>query len=235
MNAQNNENNILSIIDEPISKDKITTTNITLNNNNNEIIPIKNLNRIKTAEEYYTLNYPEFKLYKICGILFCKMGKIITFNFDKNNNFIPKLSIGPHWYLTLTLNFLITSLGFTLYAFIFRILFILFHFGFIILYFMVIFFLNRTALINPGIEINKIQDDIHYKFCQFCKIYYNPDEKVYHCSLCNVCIKGLDHHCVWVGKCVGKNNICSFYEMITIVAIFYLYIIICVIIYSFKK
>ena len=234
MNAQNNENNTLSIIDEPNSKDKITTTNNTLKNNN-EIIPIKNFKKIKTAQEYYSLNYPEFKLYKICGILFCKMGNIITFNFDKNNNFIPKLSIGPHWYFTLTLNFLITSLVFTLYNFIIKKLHILFHLAFIILYFLVIFFLNRTALINPGIEINKIQDDIHYKFCQFCKIYYNPDEKVYHCRLCNVCIKRLDHHCVWIGKCVGKFNICSFYEMIIVVAILYLYIIICVIIFNFNN
>ena len=94
---------------------------------------------------------------------------------------------------------------------------------------------DRAALIHPGIAMNKIPDYNNYSFCHICKIYYNPDEKVGHCSLCKVCIKNLDHHCVWVGKCVGKNNLKSFYEMIVAFGIFYLYIIICVIIFAFRK
>lgn len=29
--------------------------------------------------------------------------------------------------------------------------------------------------------------------------------------MCNVCIAGYDHHCPWVGKCVGRGNIKTFY------------------------
>jgi hypothetical protein len=29
--------------------------------------------------------------------------------------------------------------------------------------------------------------------------------------MCNVCIAGYDHHCPWVGKCVGRDNISAFY------------------------
>jgi palmitoyltransferase len=228
-----NENNTLSIIDDPNTKYAITKVNNALNNN--EMIPIKNIKEIRTAEEYYSLYYPEFKLFKIYGILFCKMGNLITFNFDKNNNFTPKLSIGPHWYLTLFLNLLITFLGSILFYHVIKSLYYLFHYGFFILYFCVLFCLNRTAIIHPGNELNKNADINKYKYCQKCKIYYNPDEKVYHCSFCKVCIQRLDHHCVWIGKCVGKNNVWQFYEMVVVVAIFYIYLIICFIIFSFEK
>ena len=231
----NTENNTLSIIDNPITQDKIITNNKI--NNNNENIPIKELRNtnIKSPEDYYSLYYPEYKLIKICGFLFCKIGNIIAFNFDKNNNFTPKLSIGPHWYMTLILNLIIISLGSTLYVLIIKNMYFLFSIGFIILFFIAIIMVDRAALIHPGIAMNKISDYNNYSFCNICKIYYNPDEKVGHCSLCKVCIKNLDHHCVWVGKCVGKNNLKSFYEMIVAFAIFYLYIIICVIIFAFRK
>ncbi len=26
-----------------------------------------------------------------------------------------------------------------------------------------------------------------------------------------MCVIGLDHHCPWVGKCIGKENIWAFY------------------------
>ena len=31
-----------------------------------------------------------------------------------------------------------------------------------------------------------------------------------HCSLCDVCIEGYDHHCVFFSKCIGKGTIWSF-------------------------
>ena len=230
---KNIENNTISIIDDSISKDKIIANN---NINNNENIPIKQLKNIifNNAEEYYSQNYPEFKLFKFCGILFCKIGNLKAFNFDKNNNFAPKYSIGPHWYMTLILHIIISMLGYTIFLFIIKNLHILFNIAFVILFFIVIIFLERAALIHPGTEISKIQDKDKYSFCNKCKIYYDPHEKVGHCSLCNVCIKKLDHHCVWVGKCVGKYNLWAFYEMIIAVGIFYIYIIICVIIYNAK-
>ncbi len=232
--ATKNDNNTLSIIDEPNSKEKMATTS---NNilNNNENIPIKKHITIKTAEEYYSLYYPKFKLFKIYGFLFCKMGNLITFKFDDNNNFFPKFSIGPHWYLTLSLNLLIISFGYILFYFIIKSLHWLFYYGFFLLHLCVLFFFNRAALIHPGNELNKNMDIHKYKYCDICKIYYNPDEKVYHCNFCKVCITKLDHHCVWIGKCVGKNNFCPFIQMIVAVSIFYLYLIICVIISYTKK
>ena len=31
-----------------------------------------------------------------------------------------------------------------------------------------------------------------------------------HCSICGVCIEEIDHHCVFFGGCIAKNNIDSF-------------------------
>ena len=96
--SQKNEDNsnTLSIIDEPITNEKNTNNRIQPNNEN---IPIKIKKYFNTAEEFYSYNYPEYKIFKIGRILFCKMGNLITFNFDKNNNFKPKFSIGPNWYI----------------------------------------------------------------------------------------------------------------------------------------
>ena len=56
-----------------------------------------------------------------------------------------------------------------------------------------------------------------------------------HCSKCNICVEKMDHHCVWVGKCVAKNNTLYFYGMIVQVVILYIYIIICGIFMAINK
>ncbi len=51
-------------------------------------------------------------------------------------------------------------------------------------------------IINKGYYINL--------FCPYCKIKNTYDTK--HCFSCGFCIDGFDHHCSWIGNCIGKGN-----------------------------
>ncbi|CAE8638779.1 unnamed protein product, partial [Polarella glacialis] len=50
--------------------------------------------------------------------------------------------------------------------------------------------------------------------CEACNLV-QPRECV-HCNYCEVCVEGHDHHCPWMGKCVGKQNLCAFYSFLVV-------------------
>ncbi|XP_074561150.1 protein S-acyltransferase 10-like [Curcuma longa] len=45
--------------------------------------------------------------------------------------------------------------------------------------------------------------------CTYCNIVQPPRAK--HCHDCDKCILQFDHHCVWLGTCVGQGNHCRFW------------------------
>lgn len=53
------------------------------------------------------------------------------------------------------------------------------------------------------------------KYCTTCQIFRGP--KVSHCKKCNNCVESFDHHCPWLGNCIGKNN----YKYFLVFLIFY--------------
>ena len=46
------------------------------------------------------------------------------------------------------------------------------------------------------------------KLCGTCNCVKPP--RTHHCSICEACILGMDHHCPWMNNCVGLRNLKSF-------------------------
>jgi palmitoyltransferase ZDHHC9/14/18 len=55
------------------------------------------------------------------------------------------------------------------------------------------------------------------KYCQTCDLYRPP--RAIHCGICNCCIERLDHHCPWLGTCIGKRNYKYFLVFIWLVTL----------------
>jgi len=69
-----------------------------------------------------------------------------------------------------------------------------------------LYHLLNAAYRNPGVIVKgrlALPDPLPrtWKFCETCDYYQPP--RAAHCPDCNVCIAGFDHHCVWMGTCIG--------------------------------
>ena len=45
---------------------------------------------------------------------------------------------------------------------------------------------------------------VNYTFCYTCFIFRPP--RTSRCAACDNCVERFDHHCIWLGTCVGKRN-----------------------------
>lgn len=87
---------------------------------------------------------------------------------------------------------------------------------------------TAAALCNPGLELHKADAESNAEnraFCLVCEVIRQPGTM--HCSDCDVCVQGFDHHCPWTGKCIGKGNLPYFYGFLTGVLGSILFIVVC--------
>ena len=64
---------------------------------------------------------------------------------------------------------------------------------------------------------NKMQ---RMKYCDTCNIYLGLIVRpplTSHCTSCDLCVERFDHHCPWVGNCIGKRNYKHFFGLLVAV------------------
>ena len=117
------------------------------------------------------------------------------------------INIGPHWPGVIVVIFMIFGGASVNYSHAKNSIILK---GFIILFSIFSFvFLMMTALSDPGIkrESNIAQDEEMANSLYYCDICcINRHVSTVHCIDCNCCIEGMDHHCPWMGKCIGRKK-----------------------------
>ena len=72
--------------------------------------------------------------------------------------------------------------------------------------------------VNNGVGQSRL------KFCETCQIF-RPRFSA-HCNDCDNCVAKFDHHCVWMGTCVGEQNYSNFLWFVLSVMICAIFVVI---------
>ena len=85
--------------------------------------------------------------------------------------------------------------------------------------------LRQAACSDPGIVYRELgSDDVARRFCSRCD-FERPIE-ARHCYDCDLCVRDLDHHCPWTGKCIGAKTIRNFYAFLVCLLVHLVYVVV---------
>ncbi|XP_065853220.1 protein S-acyltransferase 10 [Euphorbia lathyris] len=68
---------------------------------------------------------------------------------------------------------------------------------------------NLTSWTKLVLDMYPPGTSIRTLTCSYCNVEQPPRAK--HCHDCDRCVLQFDHHCVWLGTCIGQGNHCQFW------------------------
>ena len=146
-----------------------------------------------------------------------RKGNMIMMCYNSNGE--PLIVIGPHWPFTICMMLFINAIIFFYFHFLKNILHnTIKNIGLGISFVQILSYL-LIFLVNPGVPPKDLwienyfknknsssSDEIgSYRICNICKIIMKNVDNTVHCEECNICIKGQDHHCSWISKCISQK------------------------------
>ena len=67
-------------------------------------------------------------------------------------------------------------------------------------------------------KTNQFQNNNNILDCKKCekrnKNFLDKPNRTHHCRLCNICVLKMDHHCPFVGNCIGLVNYRYYYQLL---------------------